>query len=283
MKFKLTFFFCFLCSVTFCQSGTEKTFTLGLTDELNSSVLGEKRNLNIYLPEGYTKNDSAKYSVVYLLDGGADEDFIHVVGLFQFNNFSWIDRVPKSIVVGICNTDRKRDMTFQSSIADEKKKYPTAGHSDKFMLFIEKELQPYIEKNYKCNNSKMLIGQSLGGLFAAEVLLKKPALFSKYIIISPSIWWDNGSLLKLDSAFLKNNSQITSVYIGVGKEGLTPGLAPRIMEEDAKALFNKIEALKNKNLKVHFDFLPKEDHATVSHQAIFNALRLLYPKKENEK
>ena len=68
-------------------------------------------------------------------------------------------------------------------------------------IAIEKELQPYIETKYKTNNDKTIIGQSLGGLFATEVLLKKPTLFNKYIIISPSLWWDNGSLLNQNSNF----------------------------------------------------------------------------------
>ena len=83
-----------------------KPFVLGVIDEINSKELAEKRILNIYLPEGYEKDDTTKYPVIYLLDGSADEDFIHVVGLVQFNNFSWINRVPKSIVVGIANIDR---------------------------------------------------------------------------------------------------------------------------------------------------------------------------------
>ncbi len=62
--------------------------------------LGENRILNIYLPEGYKQEDTTKYPVIYLFDGSADEDFIHIVGIVQFNNFEWINRVPKSIVVG---------------------------------------------------------------------------------------------------------------------------------------------------------------------------------------
>ncbi len=111
---------------------------LGVVDEIQSNELGEKRILNIYLPEGYNKNDTIKYAITYLLDGSADEDFIHVVGLFQFNAFSWIDRVPKSIVVGIATVDRRRDFTYPTTIEKDKKSYPTAGHSDKFITFIEK-------------------------------------------------------------------------------------------------------------------------------------------------
>src|SRR4051812_3726016 len=61
-----------------------KPFVLGVIDELQSRELGEKRVLNIYLPEGYGKDDTTKYSVIYLLDGSADEDFIHVSGIVQF-------------------------------------------------------------------------------------------------------------------------------------------------------------------------------------------------------
>lgn len=256
---------------------SSKPFVLGVTDEIESKQLNEKRTLNIYLPEGYHKNDTITYPVVYLLDGSADEDFIHVVGLFQFDSFSWINRVPKSIIVGIANTDRLRDFTYPSTIEDEKKHFPTSGHSGKFIAFIEKELQPYIEKKYKTNSGKTIIGESLGGLLATEILLKKPTLFSKYIIVSPSLWWDDGSLLKPDSDILQERfSQPTSIYIGVGKEGLTPTKIPHVMEVDANLLAEKIRSTQSKKVKVYFDYLPQEDHATVMHQAIYNALKLIY-------
>ena len=268
---------CFFISAIHAQTG--KPIVIGVTEEIQSAVLNEKRNVNIYLPEGYNEKDTTKYAVIYLLDGGTDEDFIHISGLVQFNSFPWINRVPPSIVVGIVNTDRKRDFTYPTTIEADQKRYPTAGHSDKFIAFLEKELQPFIEKKYKTNSSKTIIGESLGGLLATEILLKKPTLFTKYIIVSPSLWWDNGSLLKQASGLLDENfMQQTSVYIGVGKEGLTPGDTPHVMEVDANLLAEKIKSTKSKNVKVFFDYLPEEDHATVMHQAVFNAFRLIYPE-----
>lgn len=271
-------------TVLFCQSKktnlpeTSKPFVLGVIDEINSKLLGEKRILNIYLPDGYTDNDDIKYPVIYLLDGSADEDFIHIVGLVQYNSFEWINRVPKSIVVGIGTVDRRRDYTFQTTIANDKSAFPTSGNSDKFISFIEKELQPFIEKKYKTNEGKTIIGQSLGGLLITQILLTKPTLFNKYIIVSPSLWWNNGSLLNQSTNLLQDTlKQQIDIYIGVGKEGLTPTEIPRVMEVDANLLSEKIKASKSKNVNVFFDYLPQENHATIMHQAVSNALKILHP------
>ncbi|ABQ05174.1 alpha/beta hydrolase [Flavobacterium johnsoniae] len=258
---------------------TTKPFVLGVIDEIQSKELGENRILNIYLPEGYNPKDAEKYPVIYLLDGSANEDFIHISGLVQFNSFEWINQVPKSIVVGIATVDRKRDFTFATTLEKDKKRYPTTGHSDKFIAFIEKELQPFIDKKYKTTESKMIIGQSLGGLLSSEILLKKPSLFNKYVIVSPSIWWDNGSILNIDSQILQENfKQPTEIYIAVGKEGLTPTEIPRVMEVDANLLAEKIQASKSKNIKVFFDYFPNENHGTILHLAVFNSFKFFYPQ-----
>lgn len=293
MKKSVLLFLTLLCvGLTFSQKGKEKTvqttettkpFVLGVIEELQSKELGEKRIVNIYLPAGYDKNDTVKYPVIYLLDGSADEDFIHVAGLVQFYNFDWVNVVPKSIVVGIANVDRKRDYTFPTTIQEQKEWVPQSGHSDKFISFIEKELQPFIETKYKGNNDKTIIGQSLGGLLASEILLKKPTLFNRYIIMSPSLWWDYGSLLSLDSPVLAEGfTQQTDIYVGVGKEGLTPGAVPRVMEVDANLLADKLKATKSKTVTVSFDYLPLENHASIMHQALMNAFKLLYAASGNE-
>jgi len=283
MKLALTLFLLGITIQASCQTKQNvkientKPFVLGVIDEIHSKQLGEQRILNIYLPEGYNKNDTIKYPVTYLLDGSADEDFIHVAGLYQFSTFEWVRRAPESIIVGIATVDRKRDFTYPTAIQTDKDKYPTSGHSDQFIAFIEKELQPFIEKKYKANDTRTLIGQSLGGLLATEILLKKPEMFSKYIIISPSIWWDNGSLLNQSSPILEASFlQQTDIYIAVGKEGLAPTALPRVMEVDANLLLEKIKTSKSTAIKSYLDYLPLEDHGTISHQAIYNALKWIY-------
>ncbi len=284
--FLLIFIWSLFSSATFTQSEAFKhksitqTFVLGEIDELYSDILSETRVLNIYLPEGYNKNDTIRYPVIYLLDGSADEDFIHISGLVQYNSFEWVNRIPKSILVGIATVDRRRDYTFPTTIPEDAAKYPTSGHSDKFIAFLENELIPYMDHNYPTNKNRSIIGQSLGGLLAADILLKEPTLFSSYIIVSPSVWWDNGSLLLQDSeTSLRSIDSGINVYIGVGKEGLTPTKIPRIMEEDAKVLADKLKSTQSNHVRIYFDYLPEENHATIMHQAVSNAFKVLYSDK----
>ena len=260
-----------------------KPFVLGEIVDIQSKTLDEKRSLNIYLPEGYNKSDTIKYPVIYLLDGSADEDFIHIVGLVQFNSFEWINQIPKSIVVGISSVDRRRDFTFPTTIQEDKRRFPTTGGSNKFISFIQNELQPFIDAKFKTTKDRTIIGQSLGGLLATEILLKRPMLFYKYIIVSPSLRWNNGSLLNQNSGIFSDSfNQSTEIYIGVGKEGLAPTKMPHVMEVEANVLADKLSQTKSKNVKVYFDYLPQENHATIMHQAVSNSFRLLYKKVPKE-
>lgn len=281
MKIKLLFIFLVVLLGSCKQQPHKKEtkeFILGYIDNVHSEILNEDRVLNIYLPDDYDKD--TKYPVIYLLDGSADEDFIHIVGIVQYNTFPWVDRVPKSIVVGIANTNRKRNFTSLSSREADKKMIPDNGGSEKFISFIEKELQPYIDTKYKTSDSKTIIGQSLGGLLATEILFTKPQLFNKYIIISPSLWWKDGALLNDEPRILNADYTLpTDIYIAVGKEGSIDGSKNHIMEEDAELLAEKIRSGQSKYVNVYFDYLPNENHATVTHQAVFNAFRALYPKK----
>ncbi|MCZ4225161.1 alpha/beta hydrolase [Pedobacter rhodius] len=261
----------FLIINSFAQNIQQaKPFVLGETQTVNSSILKENRTLNVYLPEGYSPDSAKSYPVIYLLDGSANEDFVHVAGLVQF--LTMIEAMPKSILVGVANVDRKRDFTFPTSIQKDLKDFPTTGKSENFILFIEKELQPFIQKAYKANASKTIIGQSLGGLLATEILLKKPLLFTNYMIISPSLWWNNESLLNEAPKYLtKPSAEEMQVYISVGTEG-------KQMENDAKKLAEILQ--RHKNIEVNFSPLPEENHLTILHQALYKGFGVLYPKKK---
>ena len=81
---------------------------IGETFTLESKVLGETRRINVYLPPGYAKSDT-KLPVLYMPDGGLAEDFVHIAGLVQVSVGN--ETMRPFILVGIENTERRRDMT----------------------------------------------------------------------------------------------------------------------------------------------------------------------------
>lgn len=260
------------------RDGQAKPFVFSFVHNIYSQNLGETRVINVYLPEGYSDTSKERYPVIYLLDGGVQEDFIHITGLVQYNTQPWINRFPKSIVVGIENTNRRRDFTFAvpnldfvEKIGFKKEQFPAYGGSAKFIAFIEKELQPFIDKKYNTNKGRTIIGESLGGLLATEILLKHRSLFDTYIIMSPSLWWGGESLLAEAPQLLKTGANNgVKVYVGACSKDEN-----KIMYDDAVALN---ETLKRSGIKVFYDYLPNEVHATIIHQAVYNAFKLLYPK-----
>ena len=260
-----------LCGQTLPKKLSESDFSIGKSISIESSILSEKRDLNIYLPLNYSKDSLKTYPVIYLLDGSKDEDFIHISGIVQFGSFSWINMIPESIVVGIGNVDRKKDFTYPSNSKLDQKEFPTAGKSENFIAFLEMELQPFIESGYRTNRSKTVIGQSLGGLLATQILFEKPNLFDNYIIVSPSLWWDDEKLL--DTEFTLSDS-IQSIYLAVGKEG-------EVMERTAKELFIIIKERKTENTKLFFEFLEDKAHGDALHIAVYNAFEQIFkPLKE---
>lgn len=249
---------------------SKESLSIGETVTIKSKILDESRVLNVYLPHYYAQDSLKTYPVIYLLDGSIDEDFIHIAGLVQFGSFSWINMLPESIVVGLSNVDRKRDYTYPTTNVKDKKDFPTTGKSEAFINFLETELQIFIDQNYRTTNTKTIIGQSLGGLLATEILYKKPDLFDNYIIVSPSLWWDDNSLLKSNP---KVYSTKKNIYVAVGKEG-------DVMEKAAKDLYDTLNLNKTDNTILYYDFFENLNHGDALHLAVYNAFNLIFNTKD---
>lgn len=268
----------FIVVDAFAQSDTTyNPLTIGITTQLNSASLNETRKINIYLPdEYYYSGNTARYPVIYIPDGGLKEDFLHIAGLVQYASQSWVHRLPKSIVVGIENTNRQRDFTypvpnlnFLQKAGFQKKDIPKYGGSSKYIFFLQNELQPYINSHFRTNNNNTIVGESLAGLLVTEIYARHRGLFNNYIIISPALWWGNEQLLKEIKGPGFNGK--VNVYIGAAKRAEAP-----VMYNDAFQLYKEIR--RDRNTKVAFDYLPLETHATVIHQAIYNAFKWLEKK-----
>ena len=161
-----------------------------------SLAIGESRLINVYTPPGYRGSSAKKYPVLYMPDGGLDEDFPHVVN--TIDSLIALGVIRPVIVVGIPNTERRRDLTGPTRFATDSAIAKHVGGSFAFRRFIRDELFPMVRSRYRTTDERGLVGESLAGLFVVETLLAEPALFSHYVAFDPSLWWNGGALV--DSA-----------------------------------------------------------------------------------
>lgn len=260
----------FLVSTSISRAQEPLSLSFGVIDRLHSERLGEDRRLNVFLPAGY-EGSSERFPVLYLLDGSAHEDYFHVASLIDF--LATYGVMPRTIVVGISNVDRKRDFTPPTKDEKDLASAPTSGGADRFVGFLEAELVPYVNSRYRTNGSSAVIGQSLGGLLVTKVLLEKPGLFERYVIVSPSLWWNKQALLQGAGELMKKNQAPNRrVYISVADEH------PE-MRATAQNLVERLKESHWANLQYHYDYLADENHATSLHISVYNAMKYFYRKQ----
>lgn len=245
-----------------------EAIVLGRGYTLHSAALGEARRINVYLPPGYDAGRQA-YPVLYLIDGGVEQDFVHIAGLSQHATISGSFR--EMIVVGIETVDRRRELTFPATKdASLRTDYPTHGESAKFRAFIADEVKPWVEARYRTDGLDAVMGESLAGLFVMETFLRQPELFAAYVAIDPSIWWDNNALAGEAAALLAEHQRgEREVYIAAanGAPAMRFGQA-----SIAQTLLNGSPP----GLGVYYRIMDDEEHSTIYHRAALDALREVF-------
>ncbi|HET6977454.1 MAG TPA: alpha/beta hydrolase-fold protein [Pyrinomonadaceae bacterium] len=243
-------------------TGTVKRFAM------KSAVLGEERVILVRTPAGYETN-KLNYPVLYMTDG--DAHMGHTSSTIEF--LTQNGRIPELIVVGITNTDRTRDLTPAKSSnknAAGELQFPTSGGADNFLKFIETELIPRIEKEYRVQPYRILAGHSLGGLFAIHTMISKPGVFNSYIAVSPSLQWENGEALKRATDFLKNQKELkATLFVSLGNE---PGAIGDSFESFREALAQT----KIKDFEWQAERMDDEDHGSVVLRSHYFGLRKVY-------
>jgi predicted alpha/beta superfamily hydrolase len=176
-----------LLLLNFCVNAqNSQSITIGKKEIIFSRVLNENRKIWIYTPDITSQSVSPgkRYPVLYLLDG--DAHFFSTVGIIQqLSQANGNGVLPEMIVVAIENTNRLRDLVPSDDLTK----------TNPFIDFLSSELIPYIDKNYNAAPYKLLVGHSLGGLIAIDVLTKFPQLFNACIAIDPSMWYNNEKFL----------------------------------------------------------------------------------------
>ena len=285
----ITVLFIFFYLRGFSQS--DNSIVIGKKDIIYSKILRENRTIWIHVPGGaadfiYSKQ---RYPVLYLLDG--DAHFMSVVGMIhQLSEVNGNTVCPDMIVVGIPNTDRLRDLTPTHTGVN------TSGGGETFVSFIEHELMPYVDSLYPTAPYRLFIGHSLGGLTVVNALIHHPQLFSAYLAIDPSMWWDNQLLLKASDSILHSNKlNGKTLFLGVANT-MSPGMDTAMVRKDTsqntihiRSILLLADALRKaggSGLRWEYKYYNEDNHGSVSLISEYDGLRFIfdyYNYKDNNK
>lgn len=228
---------------------------------LRSNILDEDRPIIVSLPDGYEDSD-ANYPVLYMLDGR--QNMLHAIA--TIDTLSSLGFAPKMIFVGIVSTNRSRDYTPSEVEGDA-----NSGGAANFLAFLETELVPSIEQEYRTNDHRILEGHSLGGLFGAYALMERPGLFDAYIILSPALWWGGEEMNARAKAYSASNPQpATHIYFGIGQEDGDG------MRQELGRFVETLETAKPEGLVWRHDEIAGEDHMSVRLPGHYQGLRYVF-------
>lgn len=256
----------------------DSTLTIGQRYTLESSVLQETREVWVHLPDDYHLS-TKKYPVIYLLDG--EQNFVAMVGIHAFLNRGPVAHFDEVIIVGINNTDRTRDLTPTSAIS--KRGHATlenSGGGEQFVAFLEKELIPFVGQQFRSSHKKILIGHSFGALLGIHILLNQPELFTDYLLLDPSFWWDDQKLLKASRQLLNNWQGDARVFIG--RAGVHDSPAALSKEQAKSLLLDFVEMLKStapESMQWHYQNFPAETHGSIFLTGAYYGLKYLFGDK----
>lgn len=221
---------------------------------LHSSRVGEKRTINVWVPAAYKTNGDS-LPVMYMADGGIQEDFPHIANTLA--QLILEKKIRPVILVGIENTQRRRDLTGFTAVEKDKEIAPVTGGSENFRNFIKDELFPEINKRYRTRPLKGILGESLSGLFVMETFFNVPDMFDIYIAFDPSLWWNNHHLVETAEKHVDTISQLAPKRIWFAGSGATD-ISP-YTRQLASVFKNK----ENSYLKWHYLDAPEEKHTTI--------------------
>ncbi len=223
------------------SSSADYNFYNSNTFSIYSTSVRDSFNISISVPENYFDSQET-YPVLYTLDG--DISFEMVTSIARYLEVG--DNIPNFIIVGIgygtlekeSGNNRQRDYSPTVVGNDE-----NTGGADNFLSFLQNELIPFIDLNYRTEKeNRTIYGYSLAGLFCFYNLFKQPDLFDNYIIGSAYLNWDNKTIFEIEKqTAIKTTDIKANIFISVGND------------EDDEAYFTPVDEmvsdLQNRNYK----------------------------------
>ncbi|MEO6903020.1 MAG: alpha/beta hydrolase-fold protein [Bacteroidia bacterium] len=220
---------------------------------IESAQVGETRTINVWTPPEYKTSENS-LPVMYMADGGIKEDFPHIANTLAA--LVKAKKIQPLILVGIENTQRRRDLTGFTEVEKDKEIAPIVGGSEKFRAFIKEELFAEIKKRYRITNEKSIIGESLSGLFVMETFFLTPEMFDNYIAFDPSLWWNNHYLVRTAKEHL---AKLTTTE----KKLWFAGSSAVEISTYTSQLANILKSENKINLIWNYSDEPKEKHNTI--------------------
>lgn len=234
-------------------------------------VADENYVIQVSLPVNYNSYERS-LPVLYVLDG--DKSFGMTKEIADW--LMWFSEIRDIIIVGISygqGTDnwwekRERDLTHSVDGSATK-----TGGADNFLKFIKNELFPVINKRYRVNqNSVAIAGISYGGMLSSYALFSQPSMFNGYIIIGPTLIWQNKSILKMEKAYSNNNKSLNkSIYIAYGSRDDKSWVINPTNE-----FINSIQQHNYEGLKFLSQTIEGETHISSFAAALTHGLKFLY-------
>ena len=185
---------------------------------LHSAATGRDYDIYVYLPTDYDRNATARYPVLYVLDGQWDFKLLmSIQGGLLYDRF-----VPQVMIVGVTysgpnpdyNALRAADYTTAAV-----RTTPGSGGAPRFLAFLRNELIPFVEANYRADPARRaLMGSSFGGLFTLYALFSDPTLFAGYVAGSPSVNFADRAAFAQEAAFAATHRELpVRLFIAVGE------------------------------------------------------------------
>ena len=244
---------------------------------LHSAANGVSYELYVSLPTGYDTS-SAQYPVVYLLD--ADYSFAIARNIVQ--HLSDRHHLTQAVVVGIAydgplayRRNRTRDYTPTH--------VPTGGYGPEYQIvsgggpafrrFIADELIPFVAREYRVTDKRVLVGHSYGGLFTTWVALTDPRLFAGYVIVSPSLWYDDHLLFGVERSRAEAAGDLPArIYLAVGSHEVNDSID---MVGDLTRFARTLERRHYSDLTLRWNVDQDETHNSIFPRALSDGLRFV--------
>lgn len=265
------------------QERFTRAVSIGTIDSVWSATLDEQRPYLVYTPPSYTDTTTTPqhYPVLYLLDG--DAHFHSVSGLVQIlsTGVNATFAIPELIVVAIPNTNRTRDLTPTNVSTDfngePAPRLAVSGGNAAFFEFMQNELIPHIDAQYRTMPYRVFVGHSLGGITAINALYTIPESFNAYVAIDPSLWWDDHTLLRqAKDYFASAQLDGTALYVAQANT-IQPDDTTANRHFSAITQFNAVVgAYDRSGVRYAFTYYDQDDHGSVPLIAEYDALRFIF-------